>query len=235
MTRYAIYYAPAAGTPLHAFGSSWLGRDAATNEPLSPPAIDGVSAQRQTDITAAPRRYGFHATLKPPFSVAGHWTYEELCAALAAFAGAFVPFDVPGLQLSDISGFLALTLRERSEPFEQLAERVVRAFEPFRATPPAGDTARRLHDGLTPRERELLMTWGYPYVLDAWRFHLTLTERLPDDERAIVRSALEPLVAPFAAAPLRIEAVSLFMQHADAPFVELARAPFAGAALTEVP
>jgi putative phosphonate metabolism protein len=235
MTRYAVYYSPAPGSPLRTFGSSWLGRDAASSALAALPAIDSIPPERRLAMIAAPRRYGFHATLKPPFVLAADRTDKQLRAAFGAFAAACEPFDVPGLRLSDIGGFLALTLWEPSEPFERLAERAVRAFEPFRAAPSVQELERRLHPGLTARERELLATWGYPYVLDAWRFHLTLTQRLADAERASVRATLEPFVAQFAAVPLRIDAVSLFMQPAlDEPFVELARATLTGAALTEV-
>jgi putative phosphonate metabolism protein len=235
MTRYAVHYSPPPGSPLRAFGSSWLGRDADSNASAALPAIDGIPPERRQAMTAAPRCYGFHATLKPPFALAADRTYDQLHAAFVAFADACAPFNVPGLRLSEIGGFLALTLCEPSEPFERLAESAVRAFEPFRAAPSVQELEGRLHAGLTARERELLATWGYPYVLDAWRFHLTLTQRLADDERASLRSALEPLVAQFAVLPLRIDAVSLFMQPAlDEPFVELARATLTGAALTEV-
>lgn len=223
MTRYAIYYAPEPDSPLRAFGAAWFeGRLAG-----------GVSEDRLREITVAPRSYGFHATLKPPFALARGRTADELFAAFTQFVEGRGPFDVAGLQLAEIGGFLALTLRSHSEPFAQLAEGAVRAFEPFRATSSAEELARRRSGRLNAREHELLEVWGYPYVLDTWRFHMTLTQRLDDAERAVVRAALEPLVAPLVAAPLRVAAASLFTQTSDA-FVETARAPFSGAPLLEV-
>jgi hypothetical protein len=233
MTRYAIYYAPEPGSPLHAFGGAWLEGHPAGDYALRTLLSGGITRERLREITAGPRGYGFHATLKPPFALASGRTFDELSAAFARFAEACIPFEVAGLHLADIGGFLALTMREPSEPFAQLAERAVRAFEPFRAAPSAEELARRRHAGLNARERELLDGWGYPYVLDAWRFHMTLTQRLDDDERAVVRDALEPLVARFARVPLRIDAVSMFTQT-SAAFAETARASFASTLLTEV-
>jgi hypothetical protein len=179
----------------------------------------------------APRRYGFHATLKPPFPLAAGRTIDELQATCAAFAATRPSFEVPGLELAEIGKFLALVLRTPSAPFAALAEDAVRAFEPFRAAPSATELARRHNARLNERERELVAVWGYPYVLDRWRFHLTLTEELDDPERAIVRREIEPLVAPFIEDTLHVDSVVLFEQpDSDRPFRELARFPFAKAA-----
>ena len=233
--RYAVYYAPAADSALHAFGSAWLGRDSLSNEPVAQPTVAGLSTERLRAITAAPRGYGFHATLKPPFTLASACDDDELRVRFESFAQAHAPFDVPGLRLSDIDGFLALALPSPSPAFDELAEGAVRTFEPFRAAPAADELARRLHARLSARERELVEAWGYPYVLDRWRFHLTLTNRLGDAERAVVRAALEPLVAPYADAPLRVDAVALFVQPLrDAPFVQRERFTLAARSRREV-
>jgi putative phosphonate metabolism protein len=235
MRRFAVYYAPAPGSPLHSFGTAWLGRNAEHDVPVTPPPIAGMTPERRQAITAAPRRYGFHATLKPPFPLAAGHTIDELQATCAAFAAARPSFEVPGLELAEIGKFLAFVLRTPSDPFAALAEDAVRAFEPFRAAPSAMELARRHKARLNARERELLDVWGYPYVLDCWRFHLTLTEELDDAERAIVRPELERLVAPFVEDTLRVDSVALFEQpDTDQPFRQLARFPFAKAAALEV-
>jgi putative phosphonate metabolism protein len=233
MRRYAIYYAPPPDSALHAFGSHWLGRDAATGADLAPPMLAGLDRERQRAITAAPRGYGFHATLKPPFVLAPRCEIEDLYATFGAFAASCAPFDVAGFHLAAISGFIALVLPAPMSTFTELAGRAVREFDRFRAVPAPGERERRLHAGLDERERRYLDVWGYPYVLDAWRFHLTLTARLDDAERATVLRALEPLTAPFAA-PQRIDAVALFEQaEAGAPFKQIARASFAANAVAE--
>jgi hypothetical protein len=82
---------------------------------------------------------------------------------------------------------------------------------------------------LTPRQRELLVAWGYPYVLDQWRFHMTLASGLERAEADRLREALDPLAAHLGKAPLLVDAVCLFEQPAaGAPFRLTARFPFGG-------
>jgi putative phosphonate metabolism protein len=231
--RYAVYFAPAPHSPSHVFGSRWLGRDAVTGAAVEPLEVAGMHPERQHAITDAPRRYGFHATLKPPFVLAPGRDLEELHAAFAVFAASCAPFDIAGFNLAAIAGFVALVLPAPSPAFVQLAERAVREFDRFRAAPAPGERERRLHAGLDERERRYLETWGYPYVLDAWRFHLTLTERLDDAERATVIRALTPLAAPFAVVQ-RIDAVALFEQpESGEPFRQILRTSFTASPLAE--
>ena len=62
--RHAIYFAPPPGTIFHDLGSRWIGRDAFTGEACEQPDLAGIGV-----VTGDPRRYGFHATLKPPFAL----------------------------------------------------------------------------------------------------------------------------------------------------------------------
>ena len=221
MRRFAIYYAPADDSPLRAFGSRWLGRDTVTGASLEPPVIPGLTAERHHAITAAPRRYGFHATLKPPFRLAAERDVDELLDACRTFAAACEPFEIAGVRPASIDGFIALVLSEPSEAFHALAAQAVRVFDCFRAPPAPGENEGRMHAGLSARERANLEAWGYPYVFDAWRFHLTLTERVDDLERALVLRALTPLAAPFDRAQL-IDAFALFEQpQANEPFRQI--------------
>lgn len=81
---------------------------------------------------------------------------------------------------------------------------------------------------MTPRQEGYLATWGYPYVLDDFRFHLTLTGQLAADEIAAVEAALQPLAGGFAE-PFRLQEVALFVEPAPrAPFRLLQRFPLGG-------
>lgn len=216
--RYALYFAPPPDSALWKFASRWLGRDAATGETLDPP--DGVSP----DWTADPRRYGFHATLKPPMALAPGRDEAELLAAAADFAAGHTRFTAPSLRLAELGRFLALIPSAPSEALDEFAAECVRAFDPFRAPPPASDLEKRRAHGLTPRQDDYLRHWGYPYVFEEFRFHMTLTSSLDDDARTAARSLLEPAVAPFTRDPLVIDALSIFKQDTrDAPFRIIAR------------
>lgn len=216
--RYAIYFAPSPGSALAEFGRWWLGE-------ASP--LDSLSPQRWREITASPRRYGFHATLKPPFALAAGAGESDLQERLAAFADARTPFDAPPLEIRELGGFLALVPRTDDAHLTKLAATCVERFDDLRAPPSPAELARRRSAGLRPRQEELLRRWGYPYVLDEFRFHMTLTERLDAGERKRLLAKLEARFAVLAQQPLTIDAVSLFVEPAPgASFGEKSRYPF---------
>lgn len=228
--RFAIYFAPRPESALGRFGSAWLGRDSARGQPVPRPVVEGFSAARLAALTAEPARYGWHATLKPPFRLASGQRLDRLLAQLAAYAGARPAFEIPGLRLGSLGGFLALLPSAVPPPLTSLAQDCARAFDAFRAPASPDKVARRRGGGLTARQEALLARWGYPYVLEEFRFHLTLTARLEAAERRRLAAALAPLVAPLCRAPVPIDAVSLFAQEEqDAVFREHRRFPFAGA------
>ncbi len=217
--RYAVYFAPEPDSPLARFGAAWLGYDVAAGVAVSQPAVLGIAPERLRAITAEPRRYGFHATLKPPFALAAETDADALQEAVAVLARGLEAVPAPRLHLASISGFWALTPSEPCRALHQLAARCVSELDRFRAPPSAAELARRRAAGLTPRQELLLARWGYPYVMEEFRFHLTLTARLHGAESEVVGRALTPLVEPFCRAPLPIDAVCLFYQERrDAPF-----------------
>ena len=230
MRRYSIYYAPKADEPLAEFARGWLGRDPETGDMRSHPTIPGISATRFEEITADPRHYGFHGTLKAPFPLAPGVTEDDLAAAVSGFAAGYRVFRLDGLTLKAIGRFLALVPSEPSRALEDLAADCVRTFDRFRALPSAEELTRRRAAGLSPRQDEYLMRWGYPYVLEEFRFHLTLTGSLDELEHSVVKRRLEELTASFCAVPLAIRDLAIFTQDdRTVPFRVLARFPLAGA------
>jgi putative phosphonate metabolism protein len=227
--RYAIYFTPDAASPLARFGAEWLGYDVAAGAAIAQPTVPGIAAEQLHAMTAEPRRYGFHATLKPPFFLADGGDAASLDTAVAALAGGFPAFAAPPLRLARISGFWALTLSEPCPMTDRLAELCVKDLDRFRAPPVAAELARRRGAGLSLRQETLLARWGYPYVLDEFRFHLTLTARLDGDKDNVVGRELAPFVAPFCQTSLMVDAVSLFHQERnDGPFRLVRRYELAG-------
>ncbi len=220
--RAALYWAPEIDDPLHAAGSAWLGRDAETAAMLPQPHVADIAA-----LTADPRGYGLHATLKPPFRLRGD--YHALRAVVEAFAATQPPFDLPPLAVEDLDGFLALREQAPCPALHALADAAVTALDPQRAATTPEEYARRRPERLSPRQREMLDTWGYPYVFAEWQFHVTLTRRLSAAELAVVRPAAETFVGPAAARPRRVAAVCLFVQAGPgAPFLIAERLALAG-------
>lgn len=227
--RYAIYFAPEADSPLWRFGTSWLGRDPETGAECV--ERYGLSPETHAAITAAPRRYGFHATLKPPFRLLPGTTPEQLIDALHGFARDRDAFDIPAIRLGEIDGFLALVPAAPVAPLEDLAGDCVTAFDPFRAPLTEAEIARRRPHALTPRQREHLESWGYPYVLEEFRFHMTLTERLEPEVMPDIRACLDTATAHLVAEPVRVSGVALYLEpEPGAPFRLLRRFPFGASA-----
>lgn len=223
--RYAIYYTPPPGA-FAAFGASWLGWDVEAGGPVAHPSVSGL-ARPLGAITATPRRYGFHATLKPPFRLAEGCRPADLADAVERLAARLAPVRMNGLELADIGRFLALVPSGDVAPLAALAARVVEALDGFRAPMGEAERARR-GTGLNPRQAALLDRWGYPYVMEEFRFHLTLTGPLERAEAAALRAALLPRIAPCLPRPFLLDALSLVAEGEDGYFRVLHRYPLSG-------
>jgi len=180
-------------------------------------------------VTKTPRRYGFHGTLKAPFRLADGCGYDDLLASAAGLAAAVAPITLPGLRLSQLGRFIALTPVGDPTALVHLAERVTIDLDTLRAPLDAAELAKRRNSGLTPRQEGYLQRWGYPYVLDEFRFHLTLTGALASAEGERAIAALRPLVAPFESEPFVVAEVCLFADPGGgANFRLIERLPLTG-------
>ncbi|MDE2362017.1 MAG: DUF1045 domain-containing protein [Hyphomicrobiales bacterium] len=213
--RHAIYFAPAPHDPLAGFGAAALGYDAEAGKSLPQPKLDGVHAADWRDWTAEPRRYGFHATLKAPFRLREPETEAALFSALQEFAArrASIGFD---LKLASIGRFIALVPTQPDDALSALERDLVGTFERFRAPLSEAEIARRLAAPLTQRQLASLGRFGYPYVLDDFRFHMTLSGPLEGDQRATAMQALRTLLIQATARP-RAEIDSLAIFRQDSP------------------
>ena len=205
--RVAIYYAPLPEDPLTRLSSCWLGRDPVSNAPVAQPALDGIG-----EITAEPCRYGFHATLKPPMRLAAGATWGGLVAAVREVAAGIAPFESPPLAVADLRGFLALRETVPCAALQALADVCVGQLDSFRAAASQEELARRRGAKLSAEQDAMLTRWGYPYVFDTWFFHMTLTRRLSDREKALLLPAAQAWFAPALAVPRRVEDICLFTQ-----------------------
>jgi hypothetical protein len=179
------------------------------------------------DITADARLYGFHATLKPPMRLARPWA--ALLDDAAALARGIAPFDLPPLQVADLGGFLALRESAPCPPLHALADACVTELDTHRVPADAAEIARRRKSGLPPEQDAMLLAWGYPHVLATWRFHMTLTRRLPPAERAGIMPAAEAYFAAALAVPRQVADICIYTQaEPGAPFRLAERLPLGG-------
>lgn len=233
--RYAIYFCPEPESVLWQLGSAWLGRDAATGHEVPPPANLNLSQEDIASVIANPARYGFHATLVAPFELADDCSERELRAAIADFCGRQRTFETP-LEVRRLHDFLVLAPVVSDPDIEMLAEYCLRTFDAFRAPLSRHDCARRDTPDLDDRQRAHLARWGYPYVLDAFRFHMSLTSALPADRLAFFHAALRELFADVLRAPVTIAGLTLARQaDRDAPFVWVEQFRFGAELSTSAP
>ena len=205
-SRYAIYYLP--GGPLAGFGAAWLGWDVLSGQAVPPPEVPGLDSEEIRAITATPRKYGLHATLKPPFRLAEGLDEADLQAEVEALAARLTPATAGRLHLTRIAGFLALVPEGETAGLGDLAGACVEALDRFRAPPTKAETARHKAADLTERQQALLGRWGYPYVFEEFRLHLTLTGRLGDHAADRVEAALSPSLPPLPE-PFALDRISL--------------------------
>lgn len=224
--RFAVYYAPEQESDLGRFGSRWVGRCSRTGLPFEQPELPGFSRDQVRELTGAPRHYGFHATLVPPFALRESCSVDNFLAHVQAAAWGLHPFDLPQLTIREVGNFIAL-VPARQEAVAALAETCLRALCSFREPPSLAELERRRSRGLTPTQERLLADWGYPYVLGEYLFHLTLTDPVRDKARrkALLRRLAE-FTEPLRKATHPVRDICVFHQEfAEAPFFLTHRVP----------
>ena len=220
-SRYAIYFMPDGA--FAEFGAHWLGWDPHTRTETKGLAIEGLPRPREI-LTKSPQKYGLHATLKAPFRLAEGETEAGLISAFNGFCKTHKTACAGQLRFSNMGGFLSLRPSSPLKALNQLAADCVTAFDRFRSPATPQELARRRKANLSAAQDDLLRTWGYPYVMDEFRFHITLTGRVDGSEAAQITCALEPVVNPLLRNPFTIAHLVLAAERQDGRFCILERA-----------
>ncbi|OJF95540.1 DUF1045 domain-containing protein [Pararhizobium antarcticum] len=210
--RYAIYFTPPIHDPLSIAAESWLGRNVYSGEVTERPSGIGLSSQELAFYTAVPRRYGFHATIKSPFHLHPDRTEAGLLKALMQFAGTVTPFEMPRMEIARLGDFFGIAPVLPCEAMQLLAAKVVQLFDEFRAPLGEAEIERRDPDGLTAPQFSNLHRWGYPYVMDEFRFHMALTGPLSKAASSRLETALKHVFAALMTEPVRIASLALFVE-----------------------
>lgn len=203
--RYALYLAPTG--PWGELGRRWLGRCPDRGLALPSPAPAGW--------VRAPRHYGLHATLKAPFRLAAQASPEALDETARRLARRHRPFELP-LALTRLRGFLAWCVPPREQAalrsINTLAERALREADRLRAPLNEAELARRLAAQLSGAQKAMLARWGYPYALDTFTFHITLTGSLDAHDLGQAQAELARQSQAWSSQAMPVDALSVYVQ-----------------------
>ena len=224
--RHALYFLPPKGSGLEDFGVSWLGWSITEGRVVAHPPITDLPI---ASITKRPRRYGFHGTLKAPFRLADGVRESDLITEATALVSSIPAFEMPALQITSLGSFLAFVPQELSAELQHLASSLVQELDILRAPLSDAELARQRRAGLTPAQEIMLKKWGYPYVMDEFRFHLTLSGRLQTEELESIKSMLQTQTSHLTGSPVRVDDVGLVGEAEDGRFHLIRRLPLAAA------
>jgi hypothetical protein len=186
--RYAIYFVPQPSSRLYQYGSSILGYDSYTGGSIGFP--DAFGAVNWNELSATPRAYGFHATLKAPFHLAPSCTEPQLVNALQNFAALGHAGHSFRPALRELEDFIAVVPQKAEASLDALAASCTTIFDAYRAPMSQQERARRLASGLSQVQIQNLDRWGYPFVLSEFRFHMTLTGAVPQRRKKAILAVL---------------------------------------------
>ena len=226
--RYAIYFAPRPDSDWWNAGSDWLGRCAFRDQAVQQSCPPSITPEKFMQLTAHPRRYGWHATMKAPFVLRGDADFNQLKDALAMVCGQFKSFELPRLQVTRLDDFLALTPVGDTTEITSVERACVTQLHGLAAPLPPDELLRRRSAGLSLAKDAMLLKWGYPHVLDYFRFHLSLTGPLRDCSESQIQSIIHFASEKFDALPAcQFESLAIFAEpERGADFVLLEHCMF---------
>jgi hypothetical protein len=189
--RYAVYFCPSPDSDWGIAGAKWLGRCAITGKRGQQLEISGIDSELFRSLTSDPKRYGWHATLRAPFKLVPEHEVGDLLLKLHQLAKTLKPFDLPKLVVSTAGGFLSLRPKITSDELDAAAATFVRELQSFALPLTEAELTRRRKAELTPEQDKLLVNWGYPWVLEEFNFHFSLTGSLDSVDSKIEKKLIQ--------------------------------------------
>ena len=178
ISRFAIYFVPPESNDLTRFTASWFGWDVYKGIKVDYPVLHNLNYDIK-EITNTPSKYGFHGTLKAPFSLVPDKTIDDLKLSLSMLSRSIKKFEIPSICLRIIDEFIAIVPTSQNESIHSLAKKCLEDLDSFREAESDEILNKRRSGRLSTSEEHNLLKWGYPYVLDDFQFHLTMTGKLP--------------------------------------------------------
>lgn len=222
--RYAIFATMPEGQALE-FCTSLLGWDSRSVRAVPHPRLDGLPMPIE-ELTHTPRKYGLHATIKPPFRLAVGTSLEDLAKSIRQLCEDRTRVQFDGLSVTKLGGFLALTPQGDTAGVNALAADTVATLDAFRAPMSQAELDKRKRPNMPPQLLNNLERWGYPHVMEAFKFHMTLTGKMPRKQAEQALSVLRPIIDPMLPKPFSITSMSLMGENQTGMFHEIQRFPF---------
>jgi Protein of unknown function (DUF1045) len=221
--RYAVYFTPRANTQWALAGSRWLGRCIFSGKVFEAPVVEGVTANEFKDAIQEPRRYGWHATLKAPFRLATNQQFASEAAlvdAMKDLVSSMQSFTLPPLRVGMMRNFVALRADGDQKRINAVARTCVTNLHYLVQGLDEQALVRRRKANLSPEQDRMLVQWGYPWVLEEFQFHLSLSgpvDGLNLETRAALLNAAQQHFA--IEEDCRFDQISLFCERSpNAPF-----------------
>ncbi len=210
--RYAVYFVPPADSVLYRFGASLIGYDAYSGQSL--PFIDGIEAEVQgwKRFTTDPRKYGFHATLKAPLSLAPGKTEDELVAAVRDVAQTPRAIPVIAPAVRNIGSFIAIVPDVPCPALHAFADDCVTAIDDFRAPLTAADRERPQRVGPDRAAGRISGPLGLPLRVRGIPLSHDTGRLSPAERRAHVTRILQRRFDALALHSISIDRLALFRQ-----------------------
>ncbi len=208
-SRYAIYYVPPESDHLTKFAASWFGWDVYQGIRVNYSELSNLNYDIK-EITKKPCKYGLHGTLKAPFSLAKDRTIDELRLSLSRLSSSIKKFEIPFISLRKISGFIAIVPTTQNKKLNFLAKKCLQELDCFREVESLEILNKRRSVELSSSMKQNLLKWGYPYVLNDFQFHLTMTSKLAPKVSENVFSVLSSELSSVLNSPLVISKICLF-------------------------
>lgn len=206
--RFAIYYAPSTDSALWQKAEQWLNADVLSRTQTQ------IDPEEFLAATQSARRYGFHATIMAPMRLAPGKSAADLITEIAAYAKSCAPVELGTLELHNLGGFLALIPKHQSAELTKFAGTTLSRFQNLRAPLTDIERRKRLAAGLSQHQTELLDQYGYPYVMDEFRVHLTLTDKLSEPHTTLMRDLAQDWFGPVLNAPFWLDRLVIYREPA---------------------
>ena len=228
--RVAIYFLPKKNSSLENFGKNLLGRDINKKKKISLTRRQKYFINRGftyfdelKDYFEQPAKYGFHATLKAPFRLKRNVKTKNFYDVISHIAAQHSRFKIKGLKIVYSKKFTFITSRKPNKLLRNLENDLVKHLDTFRAELNKTEIKKRIPDSLTFKQNKYLKEWGYPFVFDQFKFHMTLMNQNNNKLSNKQKLELEKLIYKISNNVIEFNEISLLGENKNGHFEEIKR------------